>query len=69
MKPCDENIQRTLELVARMIALADSGDAEREDVGCGILYGILRDSAYRIGRLAEEEKRIHQAKGWWKIES
>ena len=48
-----------------MIALADQGDADREDVGCGVLYGILRDTAYKLKRLAEEEKRAHQAKGWW----
>ncbi len=65
MKPCDDNIQRTLDLVVDMIRLADRGDAEREDTGCGILYGILRDAAYKIKKLAEEEKRTHQAKGWW----
>lgn len=48
-----------------MIRLADKGDADREDTGCGILYGILRDSAYKIWRLAEEEKKRHQEKGWW----
>lgn len=48
-----------------MIQLADQGDADREDIGCGILYGILRDSAYKLKRLAEEEKRKHIAKGWW----
>ena len=65
MKPCDQNIAVTLLLAKQMILLADKGDAEREDTGCGILYGILRDSAYKIQRLAEEEKRRHQAKGWW----
>jgi rubrerythrin len=48
-----------------MIQLADKGDADREDVGCGVLYGVLRDSAFKILKLAEEEKRRHQAKGWW----
>ena len=48
-----------------MISLADRGDADREDIGCGILYGVLRDSAYRIKKLAEQEKQRHQAKGWW----
>ena len=49
-----------------MILLADQGDAEREDTGCGILYGIMRDSAFRIKKLAEEEKQKHKNKGWWK---
>jgi hypothetical protein len=48
-----------------MIALADQGDADREDNGCGILYGVLRDSAYKLRQLAEDEKRNHIQKGWW----
>jgi hypothetical protein len=48
-----------------MIELADQGDADREDTGCGVLYGVLRDSAYKIQQLAEKEKGRHQAKGWW----
>ena len=31
-----------------MLDLANEGDAVREDVGCGILYAVLRDSAYKI---------------------
>ncbi len=65
LKPCDKNIKQTLELVNQMILLADQGDEDREDTGCGILYGILRDSAYKLKRLAEEEKNKHIAKGWW----
>ena len=49
-----------------MISLADQGDAYRKDVGCGILFGIMRDSAYKIKQLAEEEKQKHIKKGWWK---
>jgi hypothetical protein len=48
-----------------MLALADRGDAEREDVGCGILYGILRDAAYKIRKAAEAERQNHMEKGWW----
>ena len=50
-----------------MIKLADKGDLEREDTGCGILYGIVLDSAYKIKKQAEEEKAIHIKKGWWKM--
>jgi hypothetical protein len=39
-----------------MIKLADDGDDDREDTGCGILYGMLRDSGYKIKQLAEAEK-------------
>lgn len=49
-----------------MIGLAEKGDADREDDGCGILYGVLRDSAYEIKQIAEAEKERHIKKGWWK---
>jgi hypothetical protein len=26
---------------------------------------VLRDAAYKITKLAEEEKKRHQEKGWW----
>ncbi|MEE8552721.1 MAG: hypothetical protein V3S72_05425 [Desulfobacterales bacterium] len=66
MRPCNENIKTTLNLVEKMIKLANKGDIEREDTGCGILYGVLRDSAYKIKKLAEKEKENHIYKGWWK---
>ena len=66
MRPCDESIKETLDLAANMLDLADRGDAEREDNGCGVLYGVLRDSAFRIKQLAEAEKDAHIKKGWWK---
>ncbi len=65
MKPCDYNIKSTLNLVDEMIKVADKGDIEREDTGCGILYGVLRDSAYKLKKLAENEKEQHIKKGWW----
>jgi len=66
LKPCDHNIQLTLELVENMIKIADKGDMEREDTGCGILYGVLRDAAYKVQKIAEEERENHIKKGWWK---
>jgi hypothetical protein len=65
VKSCDSNIKTTLDLVEDMIRLADKGDIEREDTGCGILYGVLGDSAYKLKKLAELEKKNHKKKGWW----
>lgn len=65
MKACDRNIQTTLELADTMIELAEKGDIDREDRGCGILYGILRDAAYKIKQVAELEREAHIRKGWW----
>jgi hypothetical protein len=62
MKPCDKNIESTLQLTAKMIKLAEKGNQEREDTGCGILYGVLLDSAYKLKRLAEKEKKSHLTK-------
>ena len=69
MRPCNHNIRKTLNLVDEMIRVADKGDVEREDNGCGILYGVLRDSAYKVKKLAEQEKEKHILKGWWIEES
>gem|GEM_PF-903036 len=65
VRPCDRNLKKTLELTSAMIELSLKGDADREDTGCGILYGIMRDSAYKIMKLAEKEKEKHIKKGWW----
>ena len=65
MRACDKHIIRTLELTAEMLELADKGDTDREDTGCGVLYGILRDSAYKLRKLAEKEKEAHIQKGRW----
>ena len=66
MRPCDETIKKTLALAESMLNLADHGDAFREDSGCGVLYGVLRDAAYKIRHLAEAEREAHTNKGWWK---
>lgn len=66
MRPCDKSIKRTLDLVRQMLDLADEGDAIREDTSCGVLYSVLRDSAYKVKQLAELEREAHKQKGWWK---
>ena len=68
MKKCDKNIEETFLLIQQMLHLADKGDKHREDTGCGIMYGMLRDSAYKIQQLAEKEKQAHVEKNGWKNE-
>jgi len=65
VRRCDHNLKEVILLAERMIKLADQGDDDREDTGCGILFGMLRDSGYKIKQLAEDEKIKHIAKGWW----
>lgn len=64
-KKCDKNIARTIQLAQEMIELAQKGYEQHEDPGCGVLYGILLDSGYRILDLAQKEKHAHVQKGWW----
>lgn len=61
----NENLRRVLRLSRDMLALADEGDRDRNDKSCGILYGILRDTAYRIRKIAEEECEKHKTIGKW----
>ena len=62
---CDNNVARTIEIAREMIELARIGYDQSEDDNCGILYGILLDSGYRLLALAEKEKQAHIKKGWW----
>jgi hypothetical protein len=61
----NENLKRTLDMAREMIALADEGDRDRIDDSCGIIYGILRDAAYRLRQMAEAECQKHQEAGVW----
>jgi hypothetical protein len=51
-----------MQLAERMLRLADHGDAVRNDPGCGVVYGMLRDSAYKLKHLAEAEQAAHLRK-------
>ena len=63
----NQNIQRVNELTREMLALADEGDRDRNDDSCGILYGILRDMAYRLRKLSDEECERHKTAGKWDL--
>jgi len=62
------NIQKVLKLTRDMMVLADEGDSSRQDRSCGVLYGTLRDTAYKVRDLAQREKSIHIESGLWDIE-
>ncbi len=46
-----------------MLSIVEKGDADREDDSCGILYGVMLDSAYNIKQIAEAEKEKHIKRG------
>lgn len=64
-KEQDEYIRRALAIARELKALADEGDAERSDDGCAVLYGVVRDCAYKIQAEAEREQGQHEAKAIW----
>jgi len=64
-KNCNKNIIKVLRISRDMMVLADKGDENRQDRSCGVLYGTLRDSAYKLRNLAEQEIDIHKRSGLW----
>jgi hypothetical protein len=63
MRRCDQNKKKALELVEKMVALADVGESDSEDDSCRILYAQLVDSAHEIKQIAEAEQKKHINKG------
>lgn len=57
----DSNIQRALEMSGKLASLAEEGEAESEDDGCRVLFGVVRDCAYKIRMRAEDERETHRA--------
>ncbi len=65
MKQCNKNILKVLDSARKLLFIADEGDISREDDGCGVLYGIVRDSAYKMVKQAEIEIENHKRSGKW----
>ena len=67
-KPDNLNLVRARRLTHEMLALADEGDRDRLDASCAIVFGILRDTAYRLRKTVDEECLKHQQQGRWDAE-
>jgi hypothetical protein len=55
----NDNLKSLISLCGQMLDLADRGDAERTDAGCGVVYGTLRDTAYKMRQMAKVELQKH----------
>lgn len=64
-KVCNRHIRAALEVARELTILADDGEARSRDDGCAVLYGVVRDCAYKIRAEAEREREVHQARGTW----
>ncbi|OVE74733.1 hypothetical protein BVX97_06415 [bacterium E08(2017)] len=65
MPNCNEYIKKALEVANQLTLLADEGEAQSTDDGCALLYGVIRDCAYKIRAQADREKEAHRARGDW----
>jgi len=65
MRESSENIMRTIDLSRQLLYAADLGDLACEDDRCSLLYGIVRDNAYKILNEAERERERHINQGIW----
>jgi len=65
MRKCNEHLLETLELARQLTILADEGEADAEDDGCVVLYGVVRDSAYKMRQQAQHEREAHISRGAW----
>ena len=62
---CNNHIKQALEEVRALTILADEGEADSRDDGCVLLYGVVRDCAYKIKSQAERERKVHEELGIW----
>lgn len=61
----NKHLKETLEMSRKLTILADEGEASSTDDGCAVLYGIVRDCAYKIRGRAERERDVHKVLGIW----
>lgn len=67
--PQIQYIRKALACARELIILADEGEAHCQDNGCAVLYGVVRDCAYKIRAEAERERDVHKARGLWDNET
>jgi hypothetical protein len=57
-----KNLNRVKELCYEMLEVADYGDRYRSDDGSGVVFGLLRDSAYKIRSITEKQLKKSASK-------
>jgi hypothetical protein len=69
MRDCTKNITSVIDLCTELLFCADKGDLQRQDESCGVLFGVVRDAAYRMADLAKKERERHIRNGTWDVEA
>jgi len=65
MNGSNKHLKEALEMSRKLTILADEGEASSRDDGCAVLYGVIRDCAYKIRSRAERERDVHKVLGVW----
>ena len=65
MSNCNGYIKKSLQVANDLTLLADEGEGQSTDDGCALLYGVIRDCAYKIRAQASREKDVHKGRGDW----
>jgi hypothetical protein len=68
VKKCNQHILEALELSRKLFILSDEGESDAEDNSCVVLYGVIRDAAYKIRNHAERERQQHIQQRKWEKE-
>ncbi len=69
MEKCNQHILEALDLSRKLFILSDEGEYDAEDNSCVVLYGIIRDAAYKIRNQSEKERQEHIKQGKWETPS
>lgn len=59
-KPENKNLENVIALCGKMLEMANLGDQFSQDDGCSVIFGTIRDSAYKISKLAKNELSRHE---------
>ena len=66
MNKCNINLEELLKAANTLLEISNTGDIDRDDSSCGVLYGIARDSAFKLIQQTEAEILKHKDSGKWK---
>lgn len=55
-----ENLEESIELSGKMMDLVERGVEGCQDDGCLVVYGIMRDCAFKIRSSAQKELQEHR---------
>ncbi len=58
---CHNNIVKALKIAEALMETANKGEATSSDDSCRILFGVIRDCAYKILKQAERQRQVHKA--------